>query len=220
MMYFFLFMQFIAFPSKNDAIFEKITNKQNIVAEASGSLGFYYSGKCHMSYPNLTFAGSNSDEWCSNIIQTGSNMKPWISYKILNKKMKIHGYSLRNGCCYHSCCCNNENKIIDYYCCCDLYSYSLQGSNDNSTWKTIHKIEKKKDFYHCKFETYNFEPTEPFVYLRIINDEPYPGCTFCMMINQIEFYGETIDSYGSDFYLNDDPENDETVSIIGKIKHN
>ena len=172
-----------------------------------------------MSYPNLTFAGSNSDEWCSNIIQTGSNMKPWISYKILNKKMKIHGYSLRNGCCYHSCCCNNENKIIDYYCCCDLYSYSLQGSNDNKEWETIHKVEGKKDFYYCKYESFEFDKLQVFKYVRFVLDKQWSGCQRCMQINQIEFYGSTYSTNSDlDPYLNNN-DSDESISIIGKVRH-
>ena len=217
-MYLLLLIEFIAFPAKDDSIFEHIQNKEDIITDSSGSLGFFYKSKCHLSHPNSTTSNSNRDEWCSNIVDKNSNSKPWISFQIKNKKMRIHGYSLRNGCCYHSCCCDENGKIIDYYCCCDIYSFSLQGSNDKKNWKTIHKIEKKRDFYHCKFETYEFETTEPFIYLRIVNDEPYPGCTFCMMINQVEFYGKTIPSFDNDFYEND-AENDESVSIIGKIKH-
>ena len=61
--------------------------------------------------------------------------------------MRVKRYSVRNGCCRYSCCCTEDGKIVDYGCCCTLYSYSLQASNDNKTWKVLHRVEKDKSFY-------------------------------------------------------------------------
>ena len=210
-------MQFLAFPAKDDAILANMKNKNDIIMETSGNLGFFYSNQCHMTIPNSTLNDNREEEWCSNIVDRGSSDRPWITFRIKDKKMKIHGYALRNGCCYHSCCCDDSGAIIDYYCCCDLYTFSLQGSNDNKTWKTLHRVEKKRDFYHCKYEIYNFNAYEPFTYLRLYDEEPYPGCAFCMIINQIEFYGETVKSF-NDYSYEDDQDLDESVSIIGKVK--
>ena len=56
--------------------------------------------------------------------------------------------------------------------------------------------------------------------MRLIMDEPYPGCPRCMQINEIEIYGETITSFSEFSELGDGDENDESVSIIGKLKRN
>ena len=53
------------------------------------------------------------------------------------------------------------------------------------------------------------------MFLRILLDEQLPGCKFCMQINQIEFYGDVIDSQFAGSFESDD--NDESVSIIGKV---
>ena len=116
------------------------------------------------------------------------------------------------------CCCIDDNNIIDddVYCCCRLYSYSLQGSIDNKNWELIHKVEKDANYKRCMTKTIAFAKTKPYNYVRLVMDEPVPGCTRCMVINQIELYGETIanrlqgDSSGFD-------EGDESVSIIGKL---
>jgi hypothetical protein len=209
-------LEFIAFPKKDNAILAQFAKTSKIEVESSGSMGYFYDNKCQLTRPNLTLTSNEKQEWCSNIAKS-NDAKTWISYSIENKAMKLTGYSVRNGCCYYSCCCTEDSNFIDYDCCCRLYSFSLQGSNDNRTWKVVHKIEKKKDFYFCKFETYEFSETESFRYIRLVQDEPYPGCIFCMAINQIEFYGKLCDSFGA--ADEQDYDNDESVSIIGKIRH-
>ena len=140
-----LFMQFIAFPERKDALLAN--NPSDVYTEASGSLGLYYKGKCHQTFPNETVNFDKKMDWCSNIAK-GQDDNPWISYSLPNTVMKLTGYSLRNGCCRYSCCCDPlTGKRIDGYCCCRLYSFSLEGSNNNIDWSTIHKIEGKKDFY-------------------------------------------------------------------------
>ena len=217
-MLFFFLLKYIAFPSKTDAIFNKIENKQNeINVEASGSLGLHYGGHCHRTNPNETLYENMKMDWCSNIAQD-TLTKPWIMYSLAHKAMSLTGYSVRVGCCYYACCCIDDETPIDGRCCCDLFSFSLHGSNDNKTWEMIHQVHKNYDLDFCEFKTFEFPKTPNFKYIKLVLDEPRPGCENCMAINQIEFYGETSNHV---FPFEDDHEEDESVSIIGKInKHN
>ena len=130
--------------------------------------------------------------------------------------MQLTGFSIRNGCCDYFCCCDDSGKIYDVECCCMLYSFTLEGSQDNRTWTAIHKEERVKDFYACESKTYEFSKTVEYKYVRIIQDEPYPGCMTCMQINQVELYGTAVDR----MLIDDMEDNDESVSIIGKVNRN
>ena len=209
-------INFISFPSRKDSIFSKVDIK-DIKTDVVGSSGLYYSSKCHPTYPNETLTENEKTDWCSSIIPKDSkDIKPWITFSIKNKAFKVNGYSLRNGCCWYDCCCSLDGAVYDGICCCRLYSFSLLGSNDNTTWKLIHRVERDKTFWRCKYMTYEFPETETFRYLKLVQNEPFPGCYFCMQLNQIDFYGELINS---DYLLDDGiPDEDETISIIGKIK--
>ena len=94
----FLFcLLFVAFPDKSNAIFQNVADKEkNIVIESSGSLGFFYDGKCHKTFPNETLTTSEKSEWCSNVGKSKTDF-PWISYSIKGKAFKLSGYSIRNG---------------------------------------------------------------------------------------------------------------------------
>ena len=219
MLYLLISAQFVALPSRKDALLG-IEGRVKPKIEASGSLGLFMGdSKCHQTYPNQTLLGDKKIDWCSNIA-SNKEENPWILFSFPNKAMKLTGYAVRNGCCYYyECCCDPETgNRVDYYCCCRLYSFSLQGSNDNKTWVTIHKIEKESTFYYCKLNTYDFPETRSYNYVRFVLDEQWPGCPKCMQINQIELYGTTVDSYYSSYEQFDSDENDETISIIGKVK--
>ena len=208
-----IFLQFIAFPSRKDALLQH--NNDIAYVESSGSLGLYIKNKCVLTHPNQTLVGEKTMDWCSNIAQDSSNM-PWITFSLKGKSMKLNGFSLRNGCCWYYCCCDETGKVIDdVYCCCELYSFSLLGSNDNITWNTIYKVEEENHFYHCLYKTYEFPMTQSYKYIRIYQDKEYPRCPKCMQLNQVEFYGETVDSLYSDYSQDNE---DESVSIIGKVK--
>ena len=215
MFIFSILVEFVAFPSRKDAIFYN-NGIESVDVEASGSIGVYKNGKCEKTHPNQTLGSDENRDWCSNIA-TSKTENPWVQYSLNGKQMKLKGFSVRNGCCRYTCCCEEENgKIVDKYCCCILYSYSLLGSNDNKTWKVIHKVVKDKTFYYCESRTFDFEKvTEPFRYFRFVLDEEWPGCLKCMQINQIEFYGETMNS---GYVLEADAsEDDESISIIGRV---
>ena len=215
-MFFIVFMEFVAFPEKANAIFKTSASRgDKIDISSSGSLGLYFDGKCHQTYPNETIRQDEGMDWCSNIVDAKSGDKPWVSYSVKGRGMRLSAYSVRNGCCWHPCCCTDDNRIIDGACCCRLYSYSLHGSNDNKTWTLIHKVEKDDEFYDCQFKTFEFKQTQSYAYIRFMLDEEYPGCPRCMQLNQLELYGETTDSFLS---MNADDESDESVSIIGKVK--
>ena len=212
-----MLVQFIAFPERKDVVLSSKEYSNNEVNVASsGSIGLYFAGKCHQTYPNETLHTDQKMDWCSNVVEKNSNDKPWITYSLKNKAIKLTGFSLRNGCCWYDCCCIDDNNYIPYHCCCRLYSFSLLGSNDNITWKTIHKEEKIENYWICLFKTFTFAKTEPFNFLKLQMDEPYPGCPSCLQINEVEFYGETVNSLS---YYDDLTDSEESVSIIGKISH-
>ena len=210
-----LAISFTAFPQKDNAILNT-PKSSDVKVEASGSLGLYQGGgKCVQTTPNMTILEDRKLDWCSNL---GTNDdKPWIQYYFPNKLMKLQSYNVRNGCCYYYCCCFVENgEVRDIGCCCDLYSFSLLGSNDNKTWVTLHK-EEKADYSYCSTQSFEIHNHQPFRFIRFSLDSERPGCPKCLQINQIELYGETVMT--SPYEEEDIGENDESISIIGKIKH-
>ena len=210
-----LYIAFSKFPVRQNAILERQANK--VIVEASGSYGIRVHGKCIPTSPNSTLNSKRELDWCSNIPKN-SNDCPWISYRIPNKAFKLTGYSVKNGCCDEPDCCCIDEKDIWIPCCCELFSYSLQGSNDNHTWRTIHQVSGDREFIDfCMDRTYDFKETESFNYIRFVLDKQRDGCPKCMVINQIELYGEEVGSFNED-EQNVNEENDESVSIIGKVK--
>ena len=213
-------LEFVAFKPRDDAIIQNaINNKKEIIVDSSGSIGQYIRGKCQKTRPNYTIVEDKKLDWCSNVIydkKTGE--RPWISFALPNERMKINSYSLRTGCCWYACCCIDENTFINdgYTCCCDLYSFSLYGSNDNTTWQLLHRVEKKATFNYCETHYYDVISTDYYRYVKLVQDEERPSCPFCMQINQIEFYGHTSKSL-NDYSFGESNE-DESVSIIGKVK--
>ena len=208
-------MQFIAFPVKDNALLSEAVASNTLTIESSGSMGLYYDGKCHQTFENETVHEDKKLDWCSSIVSKEDGLHPWIQYSIKNKEMRLTSYSVRNGCCWYPCCCIDDNNIIDRFCCCTLFSYSLHGSNDNKTWVTLHKVEEDRKFYDCQFKTFDIKETQSFKYIRFVLDKEYPGCPNCMQVNQIELYGTKTDSLFSSF---EDEDNEESVSIIGKVK--
>ena len=134
--------------------------------------------------------------------------------------MKISRYSIRNGCCHYWRCCDENDRIIyDSNCCCYLYSFSLQASNDNFTWKVLHKVEKDNDFDIFQTKTFELEEiSQPYKYLRFVVDEEYPNCYKYMQINQIEFYGENV--FNEYVPYSENTDDDESISIIGRVNKN
>ena len=208
-------VSFVAFPESNDAILST-TSRDLISIETSGSIGIFYDGKCHKTTGNETIESNEYFDWCSNIAldKEDPSQNPFIQYSIKGKQMKIRKFSVRYGCCRHVCC-TEDGKYTSDVCCCLLYSYSLHGSNDNKTWKVIHKVVKDKSVGICGTKTIEFNSlTEPYTYLRLVQDEEWPNCIKCLQINQIEFYGETVNAIVS----GEESDDDESISIIGRVK--
>ena len=205
-----LFYEIIPFHERKDNILK--SNFDDVVVTASGSIGQYYNDSCHQTNPIHAIDDQfRKIDWCSNMNKTNTDY-PWLVVSLKSKKMVLTGYAIRSGCCYYDCCCTENGKRI--FCCCDLYSWSLQGSNDNVTWVTIHKVEADKKFYDCANRYYDIvNHNRAFKYIRLIQDQPWPGCNYCICINKMELYGHT------DSMVMDTEDDNEDVSIIGKIKY-
>ena len=217
---FLLVISYVKFPDSRDALLGGQKHGE-VVIENSGSLGLYYSGKCHKTYGNETITENEYTDWCSNIARGNGSQNPWIQYSLKGKMLRVNKYSIRNGCCrYYDCCCNDDGEIVDEGCCCRLYSYSLQASNDNITWTLLHSVKKDSSFYICEVRTFDLSKSEdsrhPYRYFRLVLDEELPGCPKCMQINQFELYGEVLSSSFESY--SDNSDEDETISIIGRIK--
>ncbi|EAX95539.1 hypothetical protein TVAG_126690 [Trichomonas vaginalis G3] len=156
-------------------------------------------------------------DWCSNCGRTYEE-HPYITYSLQNKKFKINGYFIRCGCCYDGCCC--EDDYFDCFDCC-LYSWSLQISDDNKTWKEIHRIEKDESMRRCNEKSYNLDKEYIAKYVRLIQNKPCPGFPPCIALNKIEFYGDAINADNSqDEEFVSYHDDDDDVSIIGHISKN
>ena len=214
-----IFLDYVAFPNRNDSIITNtIKQHGNVQVQSSGSQGLWTGSKCVRTNPNSTIETDKTIDWCSNIGLTDHSIgKPWISYSIKDKIMKVTGFTIRNGCCWYDCCCN-EQEIQDVRCCCRLSKFALEGSNDNITWDIVYKIQKDTTFHYCEFKTFTLDTTYTYRFFRFILDEEYGDCIFCMQINQIDFYGDTFYSPFPNRPFVEDI--DEPISIIGKIKKN
>ena len=210
MIFLLLLYQIIPFESRNDNLLKEYSKDASV--DASGSIGQWYEGKCHQTHvEDVIDDVERKTDWCSNINKSSTDY-PWMNINLRGKAMKLTGYAIRSGCCYYDCCCYDDKT---YYCCCWLYSWSLQGSHDNRTWTTLHSVKADNKFYYCANRKYEIQTNDAYEYIRLIQDEPWPGCDYCICLNKIELYGSATSGYFNSF---EDGENDDTVSIIGKVK--
>lgn len=214
-----MFFIFSFFTSSEEftGIFKKHFNENIIVIDASGSSYQDINGSKQRTKPEYAIEPFDKMyDWCSNCGLT-YDFHPWITFSLQNKKMRINKYFLRFGCCYEGCCCAEYGYCVD--CC--MYSWSLQISDDNKTWKEIHRVEKDYDTRNCNEKTYKLDDEYTGKYLRIIQNEPCPGSPPCIAINKIDFFGDVLnenDMIENDFVsFHDD---DDDVSIIGHISKN
>lgn len=203
----------------SNSILKRAFPQNKVEYYVSGSSMQMINGSRSLTKPQYAFDQMEKKyDWCSNCPRSYDE-HPWIILGVKNQIMKLNGYFIRAGCCTDlssdACCCIDA----DYYCCeCCLYSWSFQISNDNITWKTVHKVESDRDLRRCKEKTYTFSETYSAKFARLIQDKPCPGDPPCIALNKIELIGTYDDDsnlYGDGF------ENDEDdVSIIGHIsKH-
>ena len=93
-----------------------------------------------------------------------------------------------------------------------IYSWSLLGSNDNKTWTKIHSVEKDTELKICEEKSFPVDTRKSFSMFKFIQDEPEPGCWYCINIKRIEFYGSMNEENSEEISIDDE------VSIIGRIK--
>lgn len=195
---------------EHNAILKRAYHENMIQYSTSGSSSQYINGSLQLTKPEYAFDQMDkSYDWCSNCGKSKTDF-PWIIFHVKNHEMKLSGYYLKAGCCERECCCEDG----DYCCECCLFSWSLQISNDNVTWKTVHKIERDYEMRRCKDKTYKFSETYTCRYVRLIQDETCYGDPPCIALNKIELLGTYGDDFSDDISLDND---EEDVSIIGHI---
>ena len=203
-MLFSLFVREFPFNNKFNGVF-KNTYKENVISvAASGSHECFFAeiGKDILTKPESVIDPEDELEWCSNINSSKTDF-PWISTTFKNKKLSLSGYSIKSGCC----------KYMYDGCCCFIYSWSILGSNDNKTWTKIHSVEKDQELGICEEKSFQVDKKGSFSMFKLIQDEPEPGCWYCMAISRLELYG----TLSEDDNVEEASSEDE-VSIIGRIK--
>ena len=202
--------------SGEEGIFAKIYDKKIVNFSVSGNSYQYVNGTKRLTKPEYAiYPFDKLYDWCSNC-PLNYDDHPFIMFYVENHEFKFNGYLIRAGCCDEGCCCDDT-----YYGCayCCLYSWSIQISNDNQTWTTVHSIAKDAKMRDCKEATFQFEKYYVAKYVRLIQDERCPGYPPCLAINRIDFFGTALSSGVEEEFVSyhDD---DEDVSIIGHISKN
>lgn len=212
----FSFLFYFSVSETTQEVFKQVFNDNIIKIEVSGSSKQRINGSMQMTKPEYAiYPWSKRYDWCSNCGKTYDE-HPWITFSLDKHKFKFSGYYLKAGCCdYNGCCCEDYGYCID--CC--LYSWSLQVSEDNNTWTTVHKVEKDSEMRRCNEKTYKFDKEYITSYIRLIQDEHCPGWPPCLAINQIEFHGVALGDDGSEDFISFHDDDDD-VSIIGHISKN
>ena len=176
-----------------------------------------YDGIFHKYYNNTTMIASASSVWLnspSDAINPNSYLEfctkyldreQWFSVVLADKQLLMSSYAIQLGCCnfYDTCCCN-------------LYSWILEGSNDNRTWYIIDKKERVNDFTKCENKEFKIPSnTQKFSHFRFTQKEPQPGCKSCIGLKRMEFFGKLYDFQA---LIEDEQYLDTEVSIIGHLK--
>ena len=205
------FFLYLSHSKEIDGIMKKVYNQNIINIDVSGSSKQHINGSMQMTKPEYAIYPWDKD-WCSNCYKTYDE-HPYITFSMKNKKFKFNGYFVRCGCCYTGCCCDDGYA----YCveCC-LYSWSLQISDDNKTWKEIHRM-KDEEMRRCNEKTYNLDNAYEAKYVRLIQNEACPGEPPCIAINRFELLGDTINDVPSEQDNFVSFHDDDDVSIIGHI---
>ncbi|EAX95943.1 hypothetical protein TVAG_077850 [Trichomonas vaginalis G3] len=203
----------------SDGIFSKVYNSKIINIYASGSSKQYINGSRQITKPEYAiYPWDKTYDWCSNCAHTYFE-HPYITFSLQSRKIKIKGYFIRSGCCYEEgCCCEDEFYHRCFDCC--LYSWSLQISDDNVTWKDVHKVEKDKEMRLCKEKSYELDNTYTTTYVRIIQNAPCPGYPPCIAINKFDIFGEVVGEQVEEDFVSYHDDDEDDVSIIGHISRN
>ena len=205
-MLFSLLIREFPFNEKFDGVFKNTYNEDSVSVVASGSTECFFPefGKDILTKPESAIDPEDKLEWCSNINRSKTDY-PWISTVFKNKKLSLSGYSIKSGCC----------KYSTDGCCCLIYSWSILGSNDNKTWTKLHSVRNDLELGICKEKSFQVDKKGSFSMFKIIQDEPEPGCWYCIALSKLELYG-TLSDYNND--NGEEVSNEDEVSIIGRIK--
>lgn len=206
---------FFIFASRSIDIFEKAFQNKIIIINATGSGNQVINGSRQDTKPEYAiYPWTKKYDWCSSYGDTFDD-HPWITFSLENRRIKFNGFFIRVGCCVVDLCCCDE-KI--YYCAnCCLYSWSLQISDDNITWKSIHNVTKDNSLRRCNERTYKLDKEYTTRYVRILQNEACPDDPPCISINKFELHGEIIGENENNDEFSSFPEDDDDVSIIGHI---
>ncbi|EAX88321.1 hypothetical protein TVAG_284270 [Trichomonas vaginalis G3] len=203
----------------DNGIFQKHYNEGDIIVTASGSSKQQINDTDQLTKPEYAiYPWEKKYDWCSQISHSYED-HPYIVFAMKSKKFKFNGYFVRCGCCYDGCCCDDDYYHYCLDCC--LYSWSLQISDDNKTWKTIHQVEKDDSMRICSEKEYHLDKEYISRYVRLIQDKPCPGYPPCIAINKFDLYGNSVgdDSSRDDEFVSYHDDDDD-VSIIGHISKN
>ena len=179
-----------------DGIFKKNFNNTTMVASASSTW---------LNTPSDVINPDSYYEFCTKY----KKEKQWFAVQFTEKSVKLKSYAIQLGCCY-------------FYdsCCCELYSWVLEGSNDNTTWSVLDKEDKLSDFYYCNSRTFELKKaSQPYSYFRITQTETKPNCDSCIGMMRMEFFGDLVAKGSYRPEISEDAGDDEEVSIIGHVKH-
>ena len=154
----------------DNGIFQKHYNEGDIIVTASGSSKQQINDTDQLTKPEYAiYPWEKKYDWCSQISHSYED-HPYIVFAMKSKKFKFNGYFVRCGCCYDGCCCDDDYYHYCLDCC--LYSWSLQISDDNKTWKTIHQVEKDDSMRICSEKEYHLDKEYISRYVRLIQDKP------------------------------------------------
>ena len=179
--------------------------KDGVVSvSASGSYYVYSQAKMSdvESKPENCVDPNAELEWCSNYDHK-KEMKPWLLLTFNKSKVKLDGYSLGSGCCVYSTCC------------CKMYTWQLQGSNDNETWDILHNDKNNNEFGFCLNKEFKIESNKWYKMIKLIQLDAENNCPTCISLRKIELFGE-IES--DEAWQNVEDADENEVSIIGKVK--
>lgn len=193
------------FNTEFNGIFKNTFHSNITSLETSGNYFCYDESLKEdvLSKPENCVDPDSKLEWCSTY-DYSNRLIPFLQMNFKDS-VRISGYSMKLGCCYTS------------WCCCRIYSWKLEGSNDNSTWEVIHSEEKQKDFKECNERSFEVKSPKFFRMIKLTQTEAYPSCPSCIGLAKFELYGDLDDSNYQLFI--DRPEIEDEVSIIGKVKH-
>lgn len=196
-----------------NGIFHKYYGDGIVVVEASSSGKQEFNGSRKLTHPEfIAEPVDNIYDWFSHCARDNF-VKPWITFSLKFSKIKFNGFFIRCGCCNPNICCCEDDAYGCFDCC--LYTFKLQISDDNETWKDIFEVKQDITLQKCMEKTYKLDKYYTAKYVRLYQFEAKPGETPCMALNRIEFFGDADGANPREPISQQD--DDEDISIIGHI---